>query len=196
MNQKSDSRLRRPYPEQNTHRSSSDLKKIRTNNPNPTTINFDFSRYELKPDADKKPLWIGDLREKKVRKNPGSSEIKSQEIGTDKEKVVNLILETFTPSYEQAKDFVTLIAQPISRQDYFHYYKINASSLNAAVTMGNTAEQIIENLYRFSKIKGFSSWHSRNSFFFLYNFAMVADWLLVRIFYNFASRSSALLLPT
>ncbi|EPR78461.1 DNA repair helicase RAD25 protein [Spraguea lophii 42_110] len=62
-----------------------------------------------------------------------------------------IILETFSPYFKQATDFLIAIAEPVSRPAYIHEYKINAYSLYAAASVGLTTDDIINTLDRFSK---------------------------------------------
>lgn len=50
-------------------------------------------------------------------------------------------------------DFVISIAEPKSRQEFIHYYEINPSSLNAAITLGLTTDEIISQLNAFNKMQ-------------------------------------------
>lgn len=67
--------------------------------------------------------------------------------------MINLILESFSPKYKLAYDFIISIAEPKSRQEYIHYYEINPSSLNAAITLGLSSDEIIKQLNYFNKMK-------------------------------------------
>lgn len=64
-----------------------------------------------------------------------------------------MLLESFSPNYKLAKDFIINIAEPKSRQQFLHNYEINPASLNAAITLGMTAEEIISGLNRFNKLQ-------------------------------------------
>lgn len=90
--------------------------------------NRDLSDLELKPDHAVRPLWLD----------------------PDKGKVV---LETFSPSFKQAQNFLINIAEPQSRTTNVHEYTITAHSLFAAVSVGLTTEDIIRQLETFSKTK-------------------------------------------
>ena len=50
-----------------------------------------------------------------------------------------------------------MVAEPKSRQEFMHSYEINPASLNAAITLGLTSDQIIERLGIFNKMKHISS---------------------------------------
>eukprot|EP01080_Neovahlkampfia_damariscottae_P002404 gene2404-2868_t len=64
----------------------------------------------------------------------------------------NLILvETFSPYYEEALDFITAIAEPLSRPNYIHEYKLTDYSLMAAASIGLKTEQIINILEKLNK---------------------------------------------
>jgi len=96
----------------------------------------DFSWLHLKVDHSSRPLWI------------------SPEDG-------HIILEAFSPIAEQAQDFLTAIAEPVSRcvlipnyhgaefhiltrPSMIHEYKLTSYSLYAAVSVGLQTDDIIE----------------------------------------------------
>jgi hypothetical protein len=85
----------------------------------------DYSKtLKLKSDHDKRPIW--------VTKN-------------------NLIiLEAFSAIYKQAYDFVVAIAEPESRPEFIHCYRLTENSLYAAVAVFDT-ESIIKFLSRLCK---------------------------------------------
>lgn len=66
---------------------------------------------------------------------------------------MNIFLESFSPKYKLAYDFVISIAEPKSRQEFIHYYEVNPSSLNAAITLGLSTDEIINQLNAFNKMK-------------------------------------------
>lgn len=80
----------------------------------------------LKPDHISRPLWI-------------------YEDGL-------IILEAFSPIAEQAIDFLIAIAEPISRPQHIHEYKLSAYSLYAAVSVGLETDAILDVLDRLSKV--------------------------------------------
>jgi hypothetical protein len=87
----------------------------------------DYSRsLELKNDHAKRPLWV------------------------TKDNLI--ILEAFSPIYKQAYDFVVAIAEPESRPEFIHCYKLTENSLYAAVAVFDT-ESIIDFLGRLCKTK-------------------------------------------
>ncbi len=47
-----------------------------------------------------------------------------------------IFLETFSPLYKQAQDFFITIAEPVSRPETNHQYKLTAYSLYASVSVG------------------------------------------------------------
>lgn len=63
----------------------------------------------------------------------------------------NIFLETFSPLYKQAQDFLITISEPVSRPENIHQYKLTAYSLYAAVSVGLHTEEIIQYLGRLSK---------------------------------------------
>eukprot|EP00747_Dinoflagellata_sp_TGD_P158683 gnl/TRDRNA2_/TRDRNA2_177835_c0_seq6.p1 gnl/TRDRNA2_/TRDRNA2_177835_c0~~gnl/TRDRNA2_/TRDRNA2_177835_c0_seq6.p1 ORF type:complete len:517 (+),score=-33.25 gnl/TRDRNA2_/TRDRNA2_177835_c0_seq6:213-1763(+) len=89
-------------------------------------IPFNFSHLPLKIDHIKYPLWI----------MPNNK----------------IILETFSPLYKQAYDFMIAIADPVYRLTFFHEYKLTLNSLRSAESIGFTTHTIIQTLDRLSKI--------------------------------------------
>lgn len=87
----------------------------------------DFSYLKLKPDHASRPLWISPLDGR-------------------------VYLESFSPLFEQAQDFLVTIAEPVSRPNFIHEYRITTHSLYAAVSVGLHTEDIISTLSRFSKV--------------------------------------------
>lgn len=85
-----------------------------------------FAHLTLKPDYEKRPLWV--------------------EANSNK-----IILENFSPFASRAKDFLTTIAEPLSRPAYLHEYKLTSNSLYAAISVGLEAEDIVDTLDKFSK---------------------------------------------
>ena len=63
-----------------------------------------------------------------------------------------IYLETFSPYYKQAYDFLIAIAEPISRLRIMHEYKLTDYSLYAAVSVGLSGASILEVLDRISKV--------------------------------------------
>lgn len=86
----------------------------------------DFSSLPLKPDHANRPLWIEPLK------------------GT-------ITLESFSPLASQAQDFLTTIAEPLSRPTHLHEYRLTGNSLYAAVSVGLLPNDIINFLDRLSK---------------------------------------------
>jgi DNA excision repair protein ERCC-3 len=62
-----------------------------------------------------------------------------------------IFLETFSPVYKQAYDFLIAIAEPVSRPEVIHEYALTVHSLYAAVSVGLPTESIITVLNRLSK---------------------------------------------
>lgn len=87
----------------------------------------DFSQLELKVDHANRPLWVcPDGR---------------------------VFLETFSPVYKQAYDFLIAIAEPVSRPECIHEYVLTPHSLYASVSIGLDTSTIISVLDRLSKTK-------------------------------------------
>lgn len=63
----------------------------------------------------------------------------------------HIFLETFSPVYRHAQDFLIAISEPVSRPDFIQEYKLTSYSLYAAVSVGLQTEDIIEYLTRLSK---------------------------------------------
>ena len=87
----------------------------------------DFAFLKLKADHSARPLWI----------SPRNAKI---------------IFESFSPLAGQAQDFLTTIAEPISRPTYIHEYKLTPHSLYAAVSVGLDPKDIISVLDRLCKM--------------------------------------------
>jgi len=83
------------------------------------------SELPLKSDSQNRPLWV------------------SQE-GL-------IFLESRSPLYEIAQDFLTAIAEPVSRPSFMHEYRLTPYSLYAAVSVGLETEEIINVLGKLSK---------------------------------------------
>ncbi|KAL8827788.1 MAG: hypothetical protein Q9191_002977 [Dirinaria sp. TL-2023a] len=87
---------------------------------------IDLSDLSLKSDHHNRPMWIDPRNEK-------------------------IILESFAPLASQAQDFLTTIAEPLSRPHFLHEYKLTVHSLYAAVSVGLVPEDIVNTLDQFSK---------------------------------------------
>ncbi|XP_073133014.1 general transcription and DNA repair factor IIH helicase/translocase subunit XPB1 isoform X2 [Henckelia pumila] len=87
----------------------------------------DFTKLELKPDHENRPLWAcADGR---------------------------IFLETSSPLYKQAYDFLIAIAEPVCRPESMHEYNLTPHSLYAAVSVGLETETVISVLNKLSKTK-------------------------------------------
>uniref|UniRef100_A0A0D9YDG6 DNA 3'-5' helicase n=1 Tax=Oryza glumipatula TaxID=40148 RepID=A0A0D9YDG6_9ORYZ len=87
----------------------------------------DFTKLELKPDHANRPLWAcADGR---------------------------IFLETFSPLYKQAYDFLIAIAEPVCRPESMHEYNLTPHSLYAAVSVGLETSTIISVMSKLSKTK-------------------------------------------
>lgn len=87
----------------------------------------DFSYLKLKTDHASRPIWV----------SPSDAKI---------------YLESFSPLFEQAQDFLVTIAEPVSRPSFIHEYKLTTHSLYAAVSVGLETKDIISVLSRLSKV--------------------------------------------
>ena len=85
-----------------------------------------LSDLSLKPDHENRPLWV-DARKARIT------------------------LESFSPLATQAQDFLTTIAEPLSRPEFLHEYALTVHSLYAAVSVGLVPQDIINFLDRLSK---------------------------------------------
>lgn len=83
------------------------------------------AQMELKPDNASRPLWVA----------PNG----------------HIFLESFSPVYKHAHDFLIAISEPVCRPEHIHEYKLTAYSLYAAVSVGLQTHDIIEYLKRLSK---------------------------------------------
>lgn len=83
------------------------------------------SQMELKIDHTSRPLWVA----------PNG----------------HIFLESFSPVYKHAHDFLIAISEPVCRPEHIHEYKLTAYSLYAAVSVGLQTDDIIEYLKRLSK---------------------------------------------
>lgn len=87
----------------------------------------DFTKLQLKQDHSNRPLWAcADGR---------------------------IFLETFSPLYKQAYDFLIAIAEPVCRPVSMHEYNLTPHSLYAAVSVGLETETIVNVLNKLSKTK-------------------------------------------
>ncbi|VDK79941.1 unnamed protein product [Litomosoides sigmodontis] len=80
---------------------------------------------KLKPDHASRPLWVA----------PDG----------------HIFLESFSPVYKHAHDFLIAISEPVCRPEFIHEYQLTAYSLYAAVSIGLQTNDIIEYLDRLSK---------------------------------------------
>uniref|UniRef100_A0A224X7U7 General transcription and DNA repair factor IIH helicase/translocase subunit XPB n=1 Tax=Panstrongylus lignarius TaxID=156445 RepID=A0A224X7U7_9HEMI len=63
----------------------------------------------------------------------------------------HIFLESFSPVYKHAHDFLIAISEPVCRPEHIQEYKLTAYSLYAAVSVGLETNDIIEYLRRLSK---------------------------------------------
>ena len=85
----------------------------------------DFSHLSLKSDHISRPIWV----------TPAGS----------------IFLEAFSPIYQQAYDFLVAVAEPVSRPEHIHEYRLTSYSLYAAVAVSIDTESIINVLQRLCK---------------------------------------------
>lgn len=85
----------------------------------------DYTNLPLRPDHESRPVYVsGDMR---------------------------IFLETFSPVYKQAYDFLVAIAEPVSRPEQLHEYRLTPYALYAAVSVGLDSESIIRALGKLCK---------------------------------------------
>lgn len=70
-----------------------------------------------------------------------------------------IFLETFSPVYRQAYDFLIAIAEPVCRPECVHEYVLTPHSLYAAVSVGLDTQTIIAVLNRLSKARSCACTH-------------------------------------
>ncbi|QDZ25466.1 DNA repair helicase Rad25 [Chloropicon primus] len=87
---------------------------------------YSFLDLALKPDHRNRPVWVTPDR--------------------------RVFLESFSPLYRQAYDFLIAIAEPVSRPQCVHEYMLTAHSLYAAVSIGLDADTIVKVLGKLSKV--------------------------------------------
>ncbi|XP_011179646.1 general transcription and DNA repair factor IIH helicase subunit XPB [Zeugodacus cucurbitae] len=104
-------------------------KNVETNDDGIMTDEYGAKDYraqmELKSDHTNRPLWVA----------PNG----------------HVFLESFSPVYKHAHDFLIAISEPVCRPEHIHEYKLTAYSLYAAVSVGLQTHDIVEYLKRLSK---------------------------------------------
>ena len=88
----------------------------------------DFSNIKLKTDHERYCMWLGASEDDNI-----------------------IFLEAFSPNYKNATDFLVAIAEPVSRPQHIHEYRLTKYSLYAAASIGLTNEIIEEVLLRYCK---------------------------------------------
>ncbi|MCJ1461215.1 transcription factor TFIIH complex ERCC-3 subunit [Mycoblastus sanguinarius] len=101
-----------------------------------------LSYLSLKPDHENRPLWV-DAKKARIA-------LESLSTLADVKKA-RITLESFSPLAAQALDFLTTIAEPLSRPEFVHEYALTVHSLYAAVSVGLVPQDIINFLDRLSK---------------------------------------------
>lgn len=89
------------------------------------STNQDFSSLQLRPDHATRPVYVSGNK--------------------------RIFLETFSPIYKQAYDFLVAIAEPVSRPEQIHEYRLTPYALYAAVSVGLDSESIIRALSKLCK---------------------------------------------
>lgn len=62
-------------------------------------------------------------------------------------------METYSPVYKQAYDFLIAVAEPVCRPEAVHEYVMTPHSLYAAVSVGLETDTIVSVLNRLSKVR-------------------------------------------
>jgi len=83
------------------------------------------SQMQLRPDHETRPIWVA----------PNG----------------HIFLETFSPVYRLAHDFLITICEPVCRPEHIHEYKLTSYSLYAAVSVGLQTHDITGYLTRLCK---------------------------------------------
>ena len=120
------------------------IKRVKTST-NFTTLSYDNSTIPMKANNHELPLYVGNMVKKYFEVDGHKKKNAAYEY------IVELILETFNPAFKDGYEFVSLIAEPRSRQEFIQSFEINAASLFASVTLGFNAEDIIRRLEQFNK---------------------------------------------
>jgi superfamily II DNA or RNA helicase len=84
-----------------------------------------FSKLPLRADHERRPLWVCPNR--------------------------RVFLESWSPVYKQAYDFLIAISDPVTRPQYIHEYVITEYSLYAAASLGLDTQDILRGLRKMSK---------------------------------------------
>jgi DNA repair helicase Rad25 len=87
---------------------------------------LDLSSLPLKPDHASRPFWVAPTG--------------------------LILLEASSPLYEEARDFLVAIAEPLRRPNGIHEYRLDKEALFAAASMDMTGADIVGALERFSKV--------------------------------------------
>lgn len=64
-----------------------------------------------------------------------------------------IVIETFSPLYSEAYNFVICIAEPLTRPEWVHEYELTEATMRAALSLGYTGERILEDLQRYNKYR-------------------------------------------
>ena len=76
-------------------------------------------------------------------------------VATDRPVIVqsdrSILLETDGPMFEEARDRIAAFAELVKSPEHIHTYRITPLSLWNAASVGMTAEEIVANLFEFSK---------------------------------------------
>jgi len=96
----------------------------------------DYSELILKPDHLTRPIWV----------------CTDHSAGDENPRIAHIFLETFSPVYKQAYDFLIAIADPICRPPLIHEYELTAQSLMSAASVGLTPQVINKTLEQISKV--------------------------------------------
>lgn len=120
-------------------------KRVNESSVSGLAVKYDLTDRQLKPDSSSCPLMIGDIVKKYYNKESGKKSEK------DYEEVLELFLETFSPNFKDAYEFIVIVAEPNSRQEFIQTYHLKPASLFSAITFGFSAEYIVQKLGEFNK---------------------------------------------
>jgi len=95
---------------------------------------YDFGNLDMKVDAENRPLFVVSTKDEHGFVTGAK-----------------ILLETFSPIYQQAYDFIIAIAEPITRPEFIHEYRITQYSLYAAASIGLSCNDMLSALHRLCK---------------------------------------------
>lgn len=106
---------------------------------------LDFSPLALKPDHARRPFWVAPTGSIFLE----GADAPAFALGSCSSRHPSA---ASSPLYEQARDFLVAICEPVSRPDFIHEYRLDKNALFAAASMGMTAPHILSALSKMSKV--------------------------------------------